>query len=242
MRTPLCILIAAACACLTACSTIGSRTIDIALTGELRFETPTEPDAFLARTTFTPGLKHPRQLSPFPPVQAELQGIVVKAIVSTVVVSITIENPKTLDFQIDPSAGIMWSNLINDPKPLACVNPSTMSDDQAALIAATRKIDIKKAQKELQDIRDELAKANAIRPSTGNSWRYFCGGPSYKSIFPSGYIFNFTHDSKKSPFEMEKGGVGNAFNLSMPMVFNGNPGILALELKATDAKARLTYY
>lgn len=242
MRTPFCILIAATCACLTACSTVGSRTIDVALTGELRFETSTEPAAVLARTTFTPSQMHARQLSPFPPVQAELQGIIVKATVSTVVVSITIENRQTIDLQIDPSAGIMWSNIINDPKPLACVNPNTISDDQAPLIAVTRNIGIKKSQKELQHIRDELAKANAVRLSTGNSWRYFCGGPYYKSIFPSGYVFNFTHDSKGIPFEMEKEGIGNTFNLSIPMELNGKSGILALELKATDAKARLTYY
>lgn len=235
------IFIIIAAASLASCSSIRGSTIDVGLIGELKFEPSDQMSTRVLAVKFSPINKAPGQLSPFDPLQAEINGTLVKVHISTVVVSVLFEKIDDSDFQLNPSAGLMASNFVESPKPLACSNPASIGNDEVLRISRSRNISIEKADQLAKEARTSLQSQKFVRPVIGMPWRYFCGGPIYYSIFPSGYIFNFDH-AKQTAVEKEASGIGNIFYLSMPAIIQGVHGNLVMELRSNAAKFRYTYY
>jgi hypothetical protein len=247
MRVIRVVLVAFISSTVASCSSIRSTTIDIDLVGEVRFQSEQPRSEVYSSTKFTAGRRHPQQLSPFSPLQAEIAGLQVTVDMSSTVVSVTIKNGGAQVAQLNPSAGVMRSNLTPHDRPLACANPASLPDQVNDPEANSKKVVVAPGRsltltELLIEERERLTSESAVQIESGRSWRYFCTGRSYRAIYPSGLVFDFQTNRRGETVAITRSGVGNNFVISIPMVLNGVTGRLVLDLTAIDAKARATYY
>jgi hypothetical protein len=247
MRVTLVVLAAFMSLAMASCASLRSTTIDIDVAGEVRFQSESPSSEIYSSAKLAAGRKHPQQLSPFSPLQAEVAGLQVLVEMSSTVVSVTIKNDAAKVVQLNPSAGVMRSNLTPHDRPLSCANPASLPDQLEDPEAHTKKVTVAPGRsltlaELLIEERARLAKASAVQLDSGQSWRYFCTGRSYRAIYPSGLVFGFEGNPRGEALAITRSGVGNNFVISIPMVLNGLAGRLVFDLTAIGAKARATYY
>jgi hypothetical protein len=247
MQVSLVVLAAFMSFALASCASLRSTTIDIDVAGEVRFQSESPGSEIYSSAKLAAGRKHPEQLSPFSPLQAEVAGLQVLVEMSSTVVSVTIKNDAAQVVRLNPSAGVMRSNLTPHDRPLACANPASLPDQVNDPEANSKKVVVAPGRsltltELLIEERERLTSESAVQIESGRSWRYFCTGRSYRAIYPSGLVFDFQTNRRGETVAITRSGVGNNFVISIPMVLNGVTGRLVLDLTAIDAKARATYY
>ena len=107
--------------------------------------------------------------------------------------------------------------------------------------AGTMRSNFQPNDKPLACVVQDTGPPNLVPLDVGKPWRYFCGGPRYDAIYPSGFAFDFQPDVPSTSVSIVRSGIGNTLVVSLPAALNGVTGRLVVDLKATDAKARGSY-
>lgn len=107
--------------------------------------------------------------------------------------------------------------------------------------AGTMRSNLQPQDKPVACVLRDTSLPSHVPVEAGKPWRYFCGGPRYDAIYPSGFVFDFQPDVPSTSVSIVRSGIGNTFAVSLPAALNGMTGRLVVDLKATDAKARGSY-
>ena len=107
--------------------------------------------------------------------------------------------------------------------------------------AGTMHSNLQPQDKPLACVLPDTSLPNLVPVEAGKPWRYFCGGPRYYALYPSGFVFDFQPDVPSTSVSIVRSGIGNTFVLSIPATLNGMTGRFVVDLKAKDAQARGSY-
>jgi hypothetical protein len=107
--------------------------------------------------------------------------------------------------------------------------------------AGTMRSNFQPKDKPLACVVQDTGLPNLVPLEAGKPWRYFCGGPRYDAIYPSGFALDFQPDVPSTSVSIVRSGIGNTFVVSVPATLNGVIGRLVVDLRATDAEARASY-
>ena len=107
--------------------------------------------------------------------------------------------------------------------------------------AGTMRSNLQPQDKPLACVLPDTSLPNLVPVEAGKPWRYFCGGPRYDALYPSGFVFDFQPDVPSTSVSIVRSGIGNTFVVSIPATLNSMTGRFVVDLKAKDARARGSY-